>query len=394
MKRSRRTLGIAAAVLVLLLIAGAGIYARINSAGGEEGDTTPAAADGITTSASGAFASGIAIPVAGAEVVRDTLVLSVTAAGQAEALNRTVVAARVEGRIARVPVRENEAVGAGETLIALDPVEYQLAVEEAEAALRQAEATYRELTLFDDRIEDPEVRAEREQVARARSGLDVAEIGLERARLDLDRTRLGAPFAGRVASIEVVPGEWVQPGDELMTVVDLNPIQVEVRVLEGEIGYLAPGRSAAVSFAAFPDTTFRGEIQTINPVVDRETRTAKVTVRVPNPEGRILPGMYARVALDARRFPDRVLVPRSAILERDRRTMLFVYEGDDRGGRAKWRYVTTGLANDSLVSVVPNTETDSVAPGEVVLVDGHYTLIHDANVRLVEDVEEAGGRPN
>ncbi|MEJ2218817.1 MAG: hypothetical protein P8099_19710, partial [Gemmatimonadota bacterium] len=74
----------------------------------------------------------------------------------------------------------------------------------------------------------------------------------------------------------------------------------------------------------------------------------------------------------------------------DRRTMLFVYED----GYAKWRYVTTGLENEDYVEIVPNPETEMVKPGEIVLTDGHYTLIHDARVRLVDDVKAAGGRPN
>jgi multidrug efflux pump subunit AcrA (membrane-fusion protein) len=131
-------------------------------------------------------------------------------------------------------------------------------------------------------------------------------------------------------------------------------------------------------------------VETINPVVESGTRTARVTVVVPNPGGRILPGMYARVSLEARRFADRVLVPRSAILERDRRTMLFVFDGQNARGLAKWRYVTTGLQNDSLVEIVPNADTDSVKPGEVVLTEGHYTLIHDALVRLVDDLKDDG----
>jgi len=134
-----------------------------------------------------------------------------------------------------------------------------------------------------------------------------------------------------------------------------------------------------------------GTVQTINPVVDGGTRTARVTVIVPNPGGRILPGMYARVALEAQRFDNRVLVPRSAILERDRRTMLFVFDGSGDTGLAKWRYVTTGLQNDSLVEIVPAAETDSVKPGEVVLTEGHYTLIHDARIRLVEALADSAG---
>ncbi len=191
----------------------------------------------------------------------------------------------------------------------------------------------------------------------------------------------------------MVEGQHVRPGDELLTVVDLDPIKVEVQVLESEVGLLAEGRGATIAFAAFPGESFSGRIATINPVVERDTRTARVTVTIPNPRGRILPGMYARVSLEARKFADRVMVPRAALLERDRRTMLFVFEGENDVGFAKWRYVTPGMMNDSLVEILPNPETDMVEPGEWVLTDGHYTLIHDARVRLVESVRAEGGRP-
>jgi RND family efflux transporter MFP subunit len=344
-------------------------------------------------SATGTFSTSVAIPVSGGEAVRDTLVISVSAAAQAAAEREAPLAARVAGRIVRLYVHENQVVQAGALLAAIDSTEYQLNVADATARLAQAQAQYRELTLFDDEIEDPEVRAERDRVARARSGVDQMEVALEQALLQLARTKIRAPFGGRVASIEFVEGQEANVGDRLMTVIDLDPIRVEVQVLESEVGYLAPGRSATILFSAFPDGVFSGTVETINPVVEQGTRTARVTVRVPNPHGRILPGMYARVSIEAREFPDRLLVPRSAILERDRRDMLFVYEPDGAEGLAKWRYVTTGLMNDSLVEIVENPETDMVEPGEIVLTDGHYTLIHDARVRLVGNVRAAGGRP-
>jgi HlyD family secretion protein len=395
--RSRAFLSLAGAVLIVLLL-GAGVYARIRGtdAAGDraKGDTPGDSTGPVPAAAAKAFATDVALPVSGVKAVRDTLVLSVGAAGQAAAWRQTVVTAQVGGRITAVPVRESDAVGADRLLVQIDPAEYQLAVNGAQAALRTAQAQYEELTLLNDEIDNPAIREERSRSARAKSGLDQAQVTLSTARLNLNRTRLGAPFAGRVASLKVVPGQWVQPGTELMTVLSLDPIRIEVQVLEGEVGYLTAGSIARVTLAAFPGETFTGRIATINPLVEAGTRTARVTVLVPNPTGRILPGMYAQVALQTRRYPDRVLVPRSAVLERDRRTMLFVYEGDERGGRAKWRYVTTGLANDSMVEIVPNAETDSVRPGEIVLTDGHYTLIHDAHVRLVDDVQKAGGRPN
>ena len=124
-------------------------------------------------------------------------------------------------------------------------------------------------------------------------------------------------------------------------------------------------------------------------MIDPETNTARVVVHIANPDHRVKPGMYAEADLEAQQFPDRILVPRTAILETsDRRTHLFVMED----GRAKWRYVTTGLENDLFVELLDGDE-EWVAPGEVVLVDGHYYLPHDAAVELVDDPTAAGGRP-
>jgi RND family efflux transporter MFP subunit len=386
MKISRRVV-FPGVVATLALVVAAGLYVRLGGDGAVEG-LAEGSSSPITAAAS-AFATDVAIAVEGAEVVRQDLVLSVTASGQAEAWRRTRLTAEVGGRVAEVPVRESDRVGAGALVLALDPVDYQLALEEAEARKARAQADFGERTLFDDGL-DPEIRAERERAARIRSGLDEAELSLRRARLDLERTRVRTPFAGRIASLNVVRGQLVRPGDELMTLVDLDPIRVEVQVLEGELAHLGQGAMALVRFSAFPGRVFTGRVETINPLVEEQTRTARVTVLVPNQDGRVLPGMYARVEVEAQRVPDRVLVPRSAILERDRRAMLFVFED----ARAKWRYVTTGLENEHFVEIVDHPDTDAVGPGEVVLTAGHFTLTHDARVRLVESHRGAEtGRP-
>ena len=392
MSAARKFFGPSLAFAVIVLL-GSGIYLRIRgntdeeSGGGDRGDLPE-------VSATSTFGTDVAIPVGGAEVERDTLVISVTAAGEAAAWLESKVLTQVEGTAQRIPVQESEFVRSGQLLVALDTVDLALQVRDAEAGLAQAEADYRQRTLFDDQIEDPEVRTERERVARAQSGLDRAQVALEQAQLQLTRARVGAPFSGRVANLRVSQGHRVRVGDELMTIVDIDPIKVEVRVLEAEVGLLAAGRVARIMFAAFPGETFVGRIETINPVIDTDSRTARVTVLMPNPDARILPGMYARVSLEARRFPDRVLVPKSAVLERDRRTMLFVYEGDENRGLAKWNYVTTGLENDSFVEIVDNPDTEMLEPGQIVLIDGHNTLIHDAVVRLDENPRRAqGGRP-
>ena len=389
-RRSWAALAVAILVVSALAI---GVVLRLGADDGS-GDDTAGDAVGAVASGGAARATDVPIPVEGTEAILDTLVLAVKANGRAVPARTTTILAQVAGRVARVPVAESDRVGSGRLLAAIDPAEYQLAVDDAEAQVRRAEAEYRSITLFDERIEDASVREERARVARARSGLDQAEVALRRAQLDLSRTSVVSPFAGRVADVQVVPGEFVRAGDPLLTVSDLDPIRVEAQVLETEVGYLQGGGAAEVTFAAWPAEPFLGAIRSINPLVEGETRVVRVTVEVPNPGGRILPGMFAEVSLDARRFADRVLIPREAVVERDRRSVVFVYEGDQTSGLAKWRYVTPGLENDTWVEILEDPETDGVRPGDVVLTGGHYTLIHDARVRLVRDAAEAGGRPD
>lgn len=350
--------------------------------GGGDGQGSVAAAATVQ----GAGSSGLAIPVEVDSVRQGTLTLRVSATGQIEASKRSTMIALGAGRIAAVSVTEGDPVRRGQVVARTDAREHLLAVRQAEAERDEAEARYREMTLFDDRIGDPTVREDRARAARAKSGLGRIEIVLGRARLELARTTLTAPFAGRVANVLVSPGGYVAAGQELLTVVDVDPVLVEVQVVESELHWLREGGVAEIRLAAFPDTVFHGRIRTINPVVEPETRTARVTVVLANGDRRILPGMFARVSLETRSFENRIMVPEEAIVERDGRTLVFVFEpfaeGPPGEGLAKWVYVTTGLSNERDVELVDSEGTDPPAPGTPVVIDGNYTLIHDARVRI------------
>lgn len=390
MAQSRSTLGVLTVLIILALLAG-GVWWRLRPEPEEESDSAELSEEAgeVVESVQQQFSTELPQPVTGVAAVQDTLWISVTAKGRAEAIREAKLTARASGIVASVPVRENRAVRSGQLMVQIDTTEYALEVAAAFAALQKARVDYQTRVLGDDQLDDPEVRARRDQLARAVTGLDEAEVTHRKAVLELEKAAVRAPFGGRVADVMVVPGQFVREGDELLTVVDLDPIKVAVQVLGTEVVYLDEGRVATLDFTAFPDRPFYGRIETINPVIDPETNTARVTVHIENADGRIKPGMYAEADLEAQQFPDRILVPRTAILETaDRRTHLFVLED----GRAKWRYVTPGLENELLVELIEGDE-DWVAPGEIVLVDGHYYLPHDAAVELVADPEEAGGRP-
>lgn len=396
MRFPRPTWGAAIALFIVLLL-GAGIYWRVQGEGTDEESAGENSADLPAVSATESFDAGIPTPVEAEAVVRDTLIISVDAQGQAEPWRTTRLLAQVSGAVQAIAVREGDGVGSSSALIRIDPTEYQLSLEEAEATRRRAQADYQSMILGDERqIDDPELRAERQEVARARSGLEAAEIGVRRAQLELERTVVRAPFGGRIEDLAVVAGQYVRTGDELLTVAALDPIRVEVQATETEAPYLERGGAAELMFNAFPDQVITGTIHSINPRAG-EGRQVRTTVVVPNPGGRILPGMFADVSLDAQRFPDRLLVPTSAILERDGRTMVFVYQENETGGAgtAQWVYVTTGLQNDHQTEIVPDPQHPTqLEPGQVVLTAGHTLLEHQTAVRVVENAAAEGGRPD
>ncbi len=392
MAQSRSTLGILTVLIILGVMAG-GIWWRLRPPPEEEQDTPEMTEEvgEVVQSVRDQFDTELPQPVSGVAAILDTLWISVRAKGRAEAFREAKLTARASGIVASVHVRENEQVNTGWLVVQIDTTEYALEVAAKEAALRKAEADYRTLVLFDEELEDPEVRRQRDLLARAQVGLDQAQVERRRAELDLEKTASRSPFGGRVADLTAVEGQFVREGDELLTVVDIDPIKVSVEVLATEVVHLNEGRAASLVFTAFPGETYTGRIETINPVVDPQTNTARVTVHIRNPNGRIKPGMYAEADLEAQQFPDRILVPKTAIRETDdRREFIFVLED----GRAKWRYVTPGMENEYYVELLEGDGSrEWVAPGEIVLVDGHQMLPHDAAVELVDDPRAAGGRP-
>ena len=382
--------------LIVLLIAGAavvGIFMRLNESE-EEGPLTfgDAAADSVAeevrgTASAAAFATDIWLPVEGAVIQRDTFVLWVTASGRAASLRSAPLHSEVQGSVATVPVQEGEQVRAGQLLARIDPTLYEIRVQGAQAAVDRARADFEDRVLFDEQLADS-ARLTRAEQARIRAGLPQQEASLAEARYELEKTRIVAPFAGRVANLGVAQGSRVGAGDSIATIVDLSQIDIDAGVLHSELPLIEVGREATATFPALRGEVFLGTVVSVNPLIDPETQTARVTVRLSNPGARIVPGMPGSVRIAGRQLPDRTFVSKDAVVERNRRQVVFVFEPSGPGaetGRAQWEYVTLGLQNDTEVEIIPNPDgEDTFVPdgGEIVLVDGHATLTHDAQVRI------------
>jgi HlyD family secretion protein len=259
--------------------------------------------------------------------------------------------------------------------------ELRTALREAEAAFDAGTATREEVQAVRRELELAQMRAglDRSAVQAATYGLTQAEQRVERARLNLERTRITAPFAGRIANVEAEVGQRVAAGEAVAQVLDDRRMKVTVNVLEEDLVRIREGATAQVHVPALANDTedapsqgiVDGTVYSVNPQVNDESGTGRVTVAIPNPDEQLLAGLYATVRLETRRLSDRLVVPTDAVLVRQGRDLVFVV----RDGRAQWTYVELGTRSGDFVEI-----TDGVQEGDLVAVDGHFALAHDAPV--------------
>ena len=313
--------------------------------------------------------------------------------GTVEPSRRTAPGTKILGRVDRVPVQEGQRVAAGALLAQLESRDLQAAVRQAEAGVASAEAQLANSRAQFERIKELEAKgsATRKNLEDATSGFHMAQAGVEQARSNVEAAKvmLGyaqvrTPFAGWVIEKRIEEGDMVQPGAPLFTVEDLDPVKVIAEVPETEISMLSTGDAAGVEVSAV-DFHDRGTIARIVPSGDRRSRTFRVEIRQPNPEGELKSGMFARVTFATGTERSALLVPASALVVRGQLEGVFVAEpaegrqgvqaGDGSGTVARLRWVRTGgRAGDrgdevEILSGLSEGETYVVDPPDG-LVDG------------------------
>ncbi|MBA2290912.1 MAG: efflux RND transporter periplasmic adaptor subunit [Gemmatimonadales bacterium] len=323
--------------------------------------------------------STLALPVVGEEVRMGDLVLTVTAQGQLRTDASASLKAEASGTVQRMLVRAGDRVRRGQALMRFDPRPFDLAVDEAQAAVRAAEVSYM-VEIGPDSIATGKAPTQaRRDYAISRSGLEGAKVRLARAKLERERAVITAPFDGIIERVGTSVGERISAGQEVAVVVDLSNLRVEADVLEHDLPLLRVGGEAFITVPAAPDKPVHGRIAAILPMVDSTTRAGRVIIRVRG-DGTMRPGMYASARLEAARLPNRIIVPTSAVVEREGRPLVFTVVDD----HAEWVYIQQGRSNGRDTEILPDSATGEIplTPGMIVLTEGHRTLSHLAPVRL------------
>jgi membrane fusion protein (multidrug efflux system) len=219
-----------------------------------------------------------------------------------------VVSPETAGRIDRLPFVEGEMVKAGDVLVELDAAILKAELDKAYSDLTLAEANRsRAMTLAKQGTGT--LRARDEAVAAYQASH--ANVALAKARLE--KATITAPLSGVIGVRSVSVGAYVSPGQHIVELADIDPIKVDFRVPELALRSLRVGQSVRVSVDARPGEIFAGEIYVIDPIVDANGRAIRLRARIANPDGRLSPGLFARVQIEVDRRENAILIPESAI---------------------------------------------------------------------------------
>jgi multidrug efflux system membrane fusion protein len=222
-----------------------------------------------------------------------------------EADKRAVLATRVGGVIAKLPVRQGQLVKAGDLILMLDADEKVSAVDSAQQLVvqRQAELGAAEQLAKSGNL--PKL-----QLDTARSNLISAQSELRAAQAELDRNEVKAPFDGIVDRVPVELGSAVMQGGEVATVLALDPVIARGEISERDLRFIKAGDDADIRLVN--GETVKGKLRYISRDASPATRTFRVEVAIPNPDGTIPAGMTAEITLRAAPT-DAVMLPRSVV---------------------------------------------------------------------------------
>ncbi len=214
------------------------------------------------------------------------------------------------------------------------------------------------------------------EVAKVRSGYTLSALELSQAATKLNGSVLIAPFSGIVANIRHNVYEQVGAAEEFCTLIDNSMFEASFSSLETEIQAISLGREVTVMPFSMTGSSFKGQITEINPVID-ENGLISVKATIKGAKA-LMDGMNVKVYIKTN-VPDQLVVPRSAVLLRDNREVLFKYVS----GTAFWIYVQVLHENSTSYTVIahPN-KGGALAPGDTIIVSGNLNLAHESEVEL------------
>jgi len=369
----RRIPAAAALAVIVLGVAAASYWAGTRSAARPG---TPAG-PGAAAPAKSAPPQGIAVEASRVSIAR--LPQALTAVGSLRSDETIMVRPEIAGRVAEILFKEGERVAKGALLVKLDDSVQQADLDKARANLVLSKSKFdRANDLLKQGFISSQARDEAENTWR------VARADVELMQARVSKASIHAPFAGTIGLRQVSVGDYVKEGQDIVNLESLDPLKVDFRVPELALSQVRDGQTLQVTLDAIPDRAYDGRVYAINPLIDANGRAVVIRAQVANRDGKLRPGMFARVRLFTSEARDSALVPEESLFP----------VGDDKyvykvvDGKALRQKVEIGQRRDGKVEIV-----SGLAPNDVVVTAGHLKIRDGAAVRVAEQPAAAPAQP-
>ncbi len=305
------------------------------------------------------------------------------AVGSLKALQGVDLSLETDGTVTKLMFESGQQVKQGQPLLELDQKAEIALLGTAQADLRLAEVDFgRGSQLVGSQA------ISKGEFDRLSSQFRRNKAVVEQLKASLDKKSIAAPFSGTIGIRQVDVGEYLPSGTVIATLQDLSSLYVDFSIPEQSLPKVGLDQDVLIDVAAYPGQTFPARISAINPKVEDATRNVLVRATLANPDGKLLPGMFANVQVLLPNPRNQVVVPQSAVTYTLYGNSVYVAvpKKDENGEQekdaliAERRFVTTGEHRDGLVVV-----SKGLTAGEQVVTAGQLKLTQGASVTISPD---------
>jgi len=289
----------------------------------------------------------------------------INAVGSVRAVRGVDITTEVTGLVRSVDFNSGDDARRGQALVHLNADADIATLHSLEAAANLADTVYAR----------DQVQFEAQAISQAQLDADAADLKNKRAQAAaqaalVEKKTLRAPFDGRLGITTVNPGQYLNTGDKVVTLQELDPVYVDFRLPQEQLAQVHPGLEVRLSLDAYPGVSFAGRVTAVDPLVDSASRNFQAEATVPNPEHRLLPGMFVRVAVLAGGEQHYLTLPQTAITFNPYGSTVFRVLKDAQGKRtAQQGFVTTGATRGDQIAVITG-----IKEGDEVVTSGQLKL--------------------
>ncbi|MFT3955295.1 MAG: efflux RND transporter periplasmic adaptor subunit [Piscinibacter sp.] len=339
-----------------------------------------AGASAPATAGSAAAAGPVVVEVARASVAR--IEDDAQSVGSLRSRQGVMLRPEVSGRVARLGFADGQRVRRGQLLVQLDDT-----LQRAQLQQAQAQASIARTNLQRNRELLAQNFVSASAVDQSAASLEVAEAQVALAQAQLERMRIVAPFDG-VAGIAVVNlGDYVKDGADLVNLEDASSMSVDFRLPERYLARLKPGQPVEVQVDALPGRSFSGRIDAVDSQIDANGRSLLVRARLPNPQGELKAGMFARSRTVFAVREQAVVVPEEALVPQGGRQYLVKVVDGPAGPVSQRIEARLGVRLPGRAEIL-----EGIAAGDMVVTAGQARLMRGDGLAL-RVVEIGGGAP-